>query len=103
MTKRFSILAIALLFLAASIATAVHPLNDTNTTTVTPVLISYNGAGHEMSEMPNGDMAFYVVITDGGWIRPATVSERTAIDTAIEDGTIERFDIARHIARGVTG
>jgi hypothetical protein len=60
-----------------------------------------NTPPYEPTMMSDGHQVFYIVFVNDNDILPATAAERIAIDKAIADGTIERWDHQKYLARDV--
>ncbi len=94
----------AVLIAAFSLITITGALaaNDTNSTMTTTNSGSTTTRPYQPAMMSDGHQVFYVVfINNGDEIRPATATQRVAIDKAIADGSVKRYDHQQYLARDV--
>lgn len=98
MGKKINALVVAMLVMMMGVVT-IGGVFAANNTTGNMTATAINANAHQPTMISDGHQVYYIVVLGNGLVRPATSAERTAIDVAIADGTVEQSGLEDYLAR----
>lgn len=98
MGKKINALVVAMLVMMMGVVT-IGGVFAANNTTGNMTATAINANAYQPTMISDGHQVYYIVVLGNGLVRPATSAERTAIDVAIADGTVEQSGLEDYLAR----